>query len=499
VGTLLEIEDPATGPGDESFHLDVRYRFRVERAVKGEIDGPEIDVYSWPGGGSCGIDGPVGGRLGFLLSRESGRWTTSLCSQEDPDVLVRAAQPLPSPDGRAPPAVLVGTTHGPGRMLSRDGNARVVAYGPGDGAVTDIGFCPGGGVLAEAYTLEPGWSSGGLSGLAVRKAGDLAVVAEEQIERARPGHLALTDIACRDSEAADVLAFVVEESHQNGDARYRGRVLSWGARRDRIREVWAGPAQAGVFTPDGKSAYVNSGPDGRDLVRIDLADLDRPAVRPLVKLPVGTGPLALAPSGRHLAATTSNPYEATPGGPIEAIVIDVEATPASVVKRPLGDRYAGASYHHAVWSAPDRVVFAPGNDETEVQIFDAALTRVASWSGWGSGDGHLDVVGDRLVGLDYATVEVARINGGPVTEWADLESGVPGTIAAFPGGALIQTAEPSPSTTPTKSGRASAELPDPGDGSRSRPLLVGGAGAVILAAGISALVRRRRRGKSFSP
>jgi hypothetical protein len=503
VGTLLEIEDPATGPGDESFHLDVRYRFRVERAVKGEIDGPEIDVYSSPGGGSCGIDGPVGRRLGFLLFRESGRWTTSLCSQEDPDVLVRAAQPLPSPDGRAPPAVLVGTTYGPGRVLSLDGRGRVIAYGPGDGAVIDIGFCPGGGTLAEAYTLDPGWSSGGVSGLAVRNAGDLTIGAQEQIEPAQPGHVALTDLVCRDPGATEVLAFVVEEAHQNGEARYRGRVLSWGARHDRIREVWAGPAQAGVFTPDGASAYVNSGANGRELVRIDLTDLDRPALRPLVQLPVGTGPLAIAPSGRYLAGTTSNPYEATPGGPIEAIVVDLEASPATVVKHTLGDRYAGAYYRQAVWCTPDRVVFAPGSDEADVQIFDAALTTVASWSGWGSGDGRLDVVGDRLVGLDYATVEVAPVAGGPVTEWADLESGVPGTIAAFPDGARIETGERSPASTTTNGDEESMEAAGSGVGGRSstvgRPLLVGGAGAVILAAALGALAHRRRRGSATLP
>ncbi|MDQ3947347.1 MAG: hypothetical protein M3357_19750 [Actinomycetota bacterium] len=475
----------------------------MERALKGDI-GPDIDVYSGQGGGDCGIDGPVGRRLGMLLYRQDDRWTGGLCSEEDPEVLVRAAKPLPPPDGRAPPAVLVGTTYGPGRVLSLDGRGRVIAYGPGDGAVTDIGFCPGSSALAEAYTLDPGWSSGGVSGLAVRTAGDLAVVAQQQIDRAHPGHVALTDIACLDPEAADVLAFVVDESHQNGEARYRGRVLSWGARRDRIREVWAGPAQAGVFTPDGTSAYVNSGPDGRDLLRIDLTDLDRPAVRSLVQLPVGTGPLALAPSGRYLAGTTSNPYEATPDGPIEAIVVDVEASPASVLEHTLGDRSAGASYGHAVWSAPDRVVFAPGNDEGEVQIFDAALTPVASWSGWGSGDGRLDVVGDRLVGLDYATVEVARVAGGPVTEWADLESGVPGTIAAFPGGAPIETAEPSPTSTTTTNGdEESMEAAGSGAGGRSgtagRPLLVGGAGAVILAAGLGALALRRRRGSAVLP
>lgn len=124
-----------------------------------------------------------------------------------------------------------------------------MAYGPGDGAVTDIRFCPGGDVLAEAYTLDPGWSSSGVSGLAVRSARDLAVIGQQELDRGVPGHVALADIACRDPEAADVLAFMIDESHPNGDTRYTGRVLSWDRHRDRLREVWRGPAQAAVFTP----------------------------------------------------------------------------------------------------------------------------------------------------------------------------------------------------------------------------------------------------------
>ncbi|MGH9001564.1 MAG: hypothetical protein ACRDYV_00385, partial [Acidimicrobiia bacterium] len=203
VGTLLAIEDLSIAER-QSFPYEVRYRFRVERSVKGDIAGPEIDVYSWPGGGSCGFDDPVGSRLGMLLSRDGRHWTSSLCSQEDPDVLVRAAQPLPPPDGRAPPAVLVGTTHGPGRMLSLDGTGRVVAYGEGDGAVTDIAFCPGNGAFAEAYSLDPGSLGGGpFSGLAIRSAGDLAVIDKQEIDGEALGPVALADIACRGREATD--------------------------------------------------------------------------------------------------------------------------------------------------------------------------------------------------------------------------------------------------------------------------------------------------------
>jgi hypothetical protein len=505
VGTLLAIEELSTAER-QSFPREVRYRLRVERALKGDIAGPEVDVYSWPGGGSCGFDDPVGSRLGMLLSRDGQHWTSELCSQEDPDVLVRAAQPLPPPDGRAPPAVLVGTTHGPGRMLSFDGAGRVVAYGGGDGAVTDIAFCPGNGALAEAYSLDPGSLGGApFSGLAIRSAGDLAVIDQQEIDGEALGPVALADIACRGREATDVVAFVVDDSHPGGyPDRYRGRVLSWAPHGDRLREVWQGPAQAAVFTPEGTSVYVNGGPEGRDLLRIDLTDLDRPVAHPLVRLPAGTGPLALAPGGRHLAGTTSNSYNPPPDGAIKAVIVDLAASPVRVAEYGLGNRDSGTRYGQAVWSGPDRVVFAPNSDESEVQVFDTALTPVASWSGWGSSGGPLAVVGDRLLGLVWrATIEVAPLVSGPVTRWADLEGGIPGTLVAFPGGAPIESAEPSPtSTTHTNGDGGSSEAAGPGggrSGTAGRPLLFGGAGVVALAAGVVALVRRRRRGIAVLP
>jgi hypothetical protein len=142
------------------------------------------------------------------------------------------------------------------------------------------------------------------------------------------------------------------------------------------------------------------------------------------------------------------------------------------------------------------------------------------------------VVGDTLVGLDGPKVVTAPVASGPPTNWADLESGVPGAIAAFPDGAAIgragrptttttapgkpaggsATPTSSPAATTTSAAEESATTTTPptkpdsvasgdvmavpaptsGNGTSGRPLLAGGAGAGLLAAGLAGLIRRRR-------
>jgi hypothetical protein len=99
-------------------------------------------------------------------------------------------------------------------------------------------------------------------------------------------------------------------------------------------------------------------------------------------------------------------------------------------------------------------------------------------------------------------VVTAPLATGPASQWADLESGLPGTVIAFPGGAAIDaaaqplstttTAAPSPDPGPAGQ-QAVASLPNQdGTGTGGRPLLVGGAGAAVLAAAAAGFLRRRR-------
>ena len=273
--------------------------------------------------------------------------------------------------------------------------------------------------------------------------------------------------------------------------------------------------------------YVNGGADGRELMHVDLTDLVHPQVRTLLQLPAGTGPLAIAPGGRHLAGATSHRSWTGAGSPppTTAVVVDLAATPPTLTQAELGPY---GRYTTALWSAPDRIVFTPSWNDQPVRLFDATLNDVGSWPGWGAS--HVAVVGDRLVGLAGPKVVTAPVATGPASQWADLESGVPGAIAAFPGGAPIDGSAESPTTTSAAplaprpdAGRPSTTttLPAPGDpppttvptvaadpapgddvvalpenggggGTGGRPILAGGAGAALLAAGAAGLIRRRR-------
>lgn len=529
VGTLVSRDDPQPAGGGLSSATLVRYRYHVERAVKGAIpSGGAIDVWSSWSGASCGLETAAGQRAGLLLRQEDGRWLSSLCEQADPDVLIRAGQPLPPPRGRAPPAVLVGTTHGPGRMVSLDGLGRVVAYGGGDGIATDIAICPGGDRLAEAYTPPSGPSSDG-PGVAVRTSDGLDVVWERLVGAdGGPGDTSVADVACLGRDGGTVLALAVRHVYSETPARHRALVLAFG-RQGEPDVLWQGEATTGTFSPDGRAAYLNGGADGRDLLLVELANPAGPATRTLGRLPAGTGALAIAPDGRHLAGVTTHEYWSgidPPPSPT-AVMVDTSTSPAGVTEAGLGASYA--QYGTALWVSPERVLVAPRWGGQPVRLFDAALRETGRWDGWAAT--AATVVGDTLVGLDGPKVVTAPVASGPPTTWADLESGLPGAVAAFPGGAAIgsagsPTTTTAPATGTTAGGKAPAPttsppgateeatsttsppptapdgaaggnvvaLPAPsgGGGTSGRPLLAGGAGAALLAAGLAGLIRRRR-------
>ncbi len=528
VGTLMSRDDPQPTGNVLSSATLVRYRFQVERAVKGDIPSGTIDVWSSGSGASCGLETPVGERAGLLLRNEDGRWLSSLCEQANPDVLIRAGQPLPPPAGKAPPAVLIGTTHGPGRMVSLDGLGRVIAYGGGDGIATDIAFCPGAGRVAEAYSPPYGTSSPA-PGVAVRTSDGLEVVWERLLgDDGGPDGASIADVACLDRDGGTVLVLAVRHNDSETPTRHRALVLAY-SRQGEADVLWQGEATTGTFSSDGRAVYLNGGNDGRDLQVVELADPAGPSARTMGRLPAGTGALTISPDGRHLAGVTTHEYWSgtdTPP-PSAVVVVDLSTSPAGVTEAGLASSYG--QYGAALWAGTDRLVFAPRWAGSPVRLFDRALRETGHWDGWSASAATM--VGDTLVGLDGPKVATAPVASGPPTRWADLESGVPGAIAAFPAGAAIGSAGRTRTTTtsapantagqPATSTSASAPtttsatgdtaapglpptapdgtatgdvvaLPTSNSGTSGRPLLAGGAAAGLLAAGLAGLIRRRR-------
>ena len=420
--------------------------------------------------------------------------------QADPDVLIRAGRPLPPPNGVPPPAVLVGTTHGPGRMVSIDGQGRIVAFGDGAGNVSDIGFCTGAKLLAEAFS-SPNEASYHNPGVAIRSTADLAVVWERFLAPNGERYTAIGDVACRaqGTGAGEVLAIVVEEFSSDTTVHHEARILLF-ADDGEPRRLWQGEATGGTLSADGTAAYLSGGPDGRQLLQVDLADIASPTVRTLAELPADIGTLVLSPDGRRLAAATTyrawSSAESPP--PIKAVVVDLAASPATVIEAQLSP--GPDTTYSALWAGADRVAFTPAWGGQPVRIFDASLKELGSWSGWSASTAA--VVGEHLIGLNGGKVVTAPLATGPASQWADLESGLPGTVVAFPGGASIgpparpeppttTTAAPAPAAEPTGE-QAFASLPNEGGGGTGgRPLLAGGAAAGLLAAGAAGLLRRR--------
>ena len=74
VGTVLERREDEAG---------VTLLFRVEQVYKGEIEN-RVEVSTARDGAACGLELPVGERVGLLLDRDGAVWRSGLCSQVDP-------------------------------------------------------------------------------------------------------------------------------------------------------------------------------------------------------------------------------------------------------------------------------------------------------------------------------------------------------------------------------------------------------------------------------
>ena len=78
VGTVLERHET---------EASVNLLFRVEQVYKGDISN-RVEVETSRDGASCGLELPVGERVGLLLDRDGALWRSSLCSRVDPAAFV---------------------------------------------------------------------------------------------------------------------------------------------------------------------------------------------------------------------------------------------------------------------------------------------------------------------------------------------------------------------------------------------------------------------------
>ena len=128
VGALVSV-DRDLGPVYDSSTL-VDYEFEVEAALKGDIGGT-IVVRSAVEGASCGLETPVGARVGILLDRIDGEWQGTLCSTLDAAALLAAVKGPPTPVAGSPPHVVASVSMGEAGLVALNRAGEIVGYGRG--------------------------------------------------------------------------------------------------------------------------------------------------------------------------------------------------------------------------------------------------------------------------------------------------------------------------------------------------------------------------------
>jgi hypothetical protein len=417
-GTLLE----RVVEGDQAIHT-----FSVDHAVKGAL-GASVQVRSHRDGATCGLEIPVGQRVGLFLDREGDSWTSSLCQQMDPEELLAAAAPLPEPTGSGPVSMLVGGSFGDMRTVALDERGRVLAYGEGDGDVLALSVCPGSAYAVELVALP--FEDGGGYVIEVRDLGTMEVTGRLGLSQAFAAGYPET-VRCLDPGGAAAVVF----ARDIGNGARPDGVLRLTAGASEI--VWRGKASAASF--DTRRAYLCKGAKGNRAVAVSLAT-GRETL--LAKLPPFVGPLSPSPDGRYVAGVAfSSPERGD--APSRAVVVDLKID--RVRTAPLGGPYVTGEM---LWLSPRRVVFAPLRSFDRIRMYTPALRLLARGGQLAASDAT--IAGGRLLALAGSTLVEASPPGARLTDLTALPSPVVNAIEPVP--ATLAPEPPRPVTGTGRSG-----------------------------------------------
>jgi hypothetical protein len=460
VGTLI---DRSEGGPSVPFYGDqvATFRFRVSDDIKGNLE-DEIDVVTSSSGASCGLEVADGARVGlFLMLTDEGVWTSGLCSQIEPDELLRAAEPLPEPDGVGPVRLIVGGNFGEARVMSLDRRGRTLAYGAGEGDVYDIDVCPGEQRMVESV------SHGDVGSLVVRDVDTLAIVRKVRVVETRFPSVYLVD--CVDAEAERLVAI--------DDVRGNVRI-----------HVVDGTQVDTVFEGSGRSWGSALGPGYAEVVlrggRFGRVDLETGGFEPIVQLPSHADAARLSPDGRWVAAVRYG--GALPGEPPSDIVL-IPVDGGATVSHPLEFWNDGGRVE---WQSDGRLLFLPAGEDVErIAIYEVpSFDEVVGANGWYFTEtAVVDGVTYGVSGRQLAAVELGVDDASETIRTFD------GDAFAIAGVTGRVIAEASPIPEPSEAPVQTAPIATGGSGSGS---IV--AGAVILAAVALAFALRSRSRQTTS-
>lgn len=366
VGTVVD----RTVDESSEYPQTVRYRFRVERAVKADL-GKFVTIVTSEDGASCGWKAKVGDRMARFVHRtDDGEWASGLCSEVAPDRLLAALEPLPRPDGRGPPAFFVGTELGAKRIAALDAKGRVLAYGAGSGRTEHIDVCPGEAALAEVSVDDDGEPT-----VTVRDLPSLRVRRSTPLPTLRPivfWQRGVTQVSCRDRLGDEVLLVTAKNGHDDGAQPIRVvRSRPDGA----LGDVWSGTAFDVVVDPVGARLTATL-PVGT-AAELQVIDLASGAVHSRSSLVGHPMLLSLHPGGRAVAVVLSDGEKA----PQRLRLVPEKGNAVEVT---LHGRDAVSEL--TWWGSNHIVVIRPPNLVVRhVDVYDEQLRRVAWWDGWAGG------------------------------------------------------------------------------------------------------------------
>lgn len=200
IGTLVAVRPKEPLVAGNPWGPPQIYTYAVEEQIKGDL-GDQVEITS-PGfsGISCGggLDGTIGRRVAFLLTRREDAWGPWSVQAWDAETLRRGVLPLPQPDGVGRPAFVAGGNYGLARSAVLDSRGRTLTYGWGKGDVIALSICPGRKALVELVRSRLSVR------FAVRELPSLRLLDEvEVIARGGGGN-----VVCRSRSGSDALASV---------------------------------------------------------------------------------------------------------------------------------------------------------------------------------------------------------------------------------------------------------------------------------------------------
>jgi hypothetical protein len=453
VGTVLERSGSGVVGGFFGGE-DSTFIFAVDTDVGGNL-GSEVEVHS---SSLCGLEVDEGDRVGLFLTLNADEvWTSNLCSQIAPDVLLRAGAPLPAPDGMGPIRFLLGGNFGEARLMSVDGRGRTLAYGYGPGEVYDIDVCPGGRRSVETVT------EGRTGSLVVRDVRSLEILREVPLVEAKFPSIYV--VACLDQRADHLLAI-----DDVGGVRVHEIVGG------EASVVFSSPGRAWGSTIEGGVPYLTL--SGRRFGRLDVRS---GRFQSIVRLPEHTDGARLSPDGRWVASVRYG--GARPGEPPSDIML-ISTRNGSIRTTPLVFWNDGGWIQ---WLSANRFLFLPiGEDVDRIAIYDVpSLEELVGADEWYAGEA---VVRDGVVyGTNGYQLSRVRLGIDDVTTVLREFDGPVYALAHVPGRERAQPSPPPPTT-------ARSHVTGPPVSDRGFRLWVVLAAALVAAAGVAFGLSRRARG-----